>query len=130
MRGQAMHKDRVRCSLGKELVVYLVSAEDLLARGRLALLAHARPYVGVDGVSAHRGLLDVGEKLDCCTGCGSDFLGLLHDLRLGAITLGSSNPDRAPQTGCCQQQRVRYVVSVANISERDLARVPELFLDR
>src|SRR5262244_3543126 len=52
VRGQAVHEHRVARGQGKEFLVDLVRRENLLARRRLVLLAHAGPHVSVDRVSA------------------------------------------------------------------------------
>ena len=56
MRRQAVHEHGMLGGMRKQLAIHLEGREDLLPLSGLALLPHAGPDIGVDGVGAGYGL--------------------------------------------------------------------------
>src|SRR5690242_15079666 len=75
MRRQTMHEQSVGRGMVEQLLIHLIWAEDILALRSFALLAHAGPHVGVDGVGPRHRLVNVGQYLDLGRGRRGDLFG-------------------------------------------------------
>src|SRR3989338_3752467 len=94
MGRQAVEEDGVRRRLRHQFRVHLVGREDFFPRGRLGLLPHAGPDVGVDRVSPAHRLLPVVGELDPAAGAGGGFAGGAGDVG-GGLVAGGGGPGEA-----------------------------------
>src|SRR5581483_4035747 len=128
MRRQTMHEQRVRCCRGEQLLVDLISTENLLALRGFALLSHAGPHIRVNCIRSSDGLLDVGKDLNSRAGSRGDRLRLLNDFQIWAVAFRRGYTNRAAEACRGEQQGMRDVVSVADVSKLDVMQIAELFL--
>ncbi len=88
-------------------------------------MTHAGPGISIDRVRAVHGLIRIVENLDDGAGLSRNILRVGNNLRVRSVALGSGNPDRRPERGRREQQRMRHVVSVSDIGETDFLQVAE-----
>ncbi len=115
-----MQDDAVRVGAVDGGLVKPVRLEDQRPFARFGLLAHGCPDVGVQDVSALFGLGHVLRDHDAAAGASlaGELLGALHDLRDGLVTRRRGHPDRHAGLGPADEQRMRDVVPVPDVGER------------
>src|SRR4051812_31248461 len=118
MRGQAVHEERAAAGGGHQRLVHLEGHEHLAPRGGLALLAHRRPHVRVDGVGARDRIVRIVRHVQRAAGAHDLGRGVPdRNRQLEARRRGNREP--AAEHGDGIGERRRDVVAVTH--ERDCA---------
>src|SRR5579862_3247423 len=95
MRRQAMHKQGMFGSKGKQFLVHLERREDFTAIGGFVLLPHAGPHVGINRVGAANGFDWIVEDPDLCARGGRQFAGGVGNLDVRFIAFRRADRDRS-----------------------------------
>ena len=117
VRRKAMHEDGVRRGAGEQRFVHLVIREGSFTHFGFFFLAHAGPYIGIDGLRARDGFFGCAEDFDFATRLARDTFRVGHNSGLGSIACrrGDANMradapgDGAASGTCCCRRRHRQI---------------------
>src|SRR5256885_2577798 len=112
---KAVHGDDVRASVREQLSVQLVGTEGRRPRIGFTFLTHAVPGVGVHGVGVADRFSGIAEQLETATRHPS--LGLLHDLRIGLVTVRAGEAQIDPERGRRKREGMSDVIAVADVRQ-------------
>ncbi len=70
----------------------------------------------------------IGKQFDLRSGLFRDLPCIGYDLRIRTITFWRGNPDRRAKTGATEQERMRYVVAIPHVCQRDVLEITKPFL--
>jgi hypothetical protein len=128
VRGKTMHHYSAGRSQFQKPLVYLKSPEGLSPAGRLFLLAHTGPYIGIQDVCPSRCLAGVMTKLKARSRIFADLPGPPDNLQAGFESLGGGNPQIKAYLACAQHQGMAHIVPIADISNAHLDEPAQFFL--
>src|SRR5256885_958955 len=130
MGGETVHKNSMRRRGRNQIFIYLIWLKDSRALISFVLTAHAGPGVGVNRVCLRNRLVGIAATFDCGTRLPCDRACVGHNLGVGLVTRGSSEPDVRTQAGTSKKQRMGDVVSVPQIGKADFFHVTTAFSQR
>src|SRR6266481_1223545 len=129
MRGQTVHKSRMRLGELHERGIHLVGSENRGTFRLFLFVSHARPGISINRIGSGNGFARVGQDAERSLGLICNGLRHGDDNGIEPVGLRSSDGNFRAYRGARQKQRVRHVVAIAHIGEMNLREIAEVLME-